>query len=128
MQITLENYDFLHDPSQVQCGRSALLVRKGITIITERKDLELASTHESDINYLVENIWVECKLPNIKKNVVIGILYRHPKGNINLITEQFEKSIGILNKENKLCFLCGDLNVNALCNYHATTDNFLAYF
>ncbi len=67
--------------------------------------MKLSNAHESDINYLVENIWVVCKLPNIKKNVVIGLLYRHPKGNINLFTEQLEKSIGILNKENKLSII-----------------------
>ncbi len=114
---------FFHSPTS-KCGGTALFIRKGIEIKTERNDLKLQESHNSDCNYGVENNWVEIKLKEFKSNIIIGCVYRHPKGKISVFQDQLEKSLQKIDKENKICFLVGDLNINALSTSHVQTQNF----
>jgi hypothetical protein len=73
----------------------------------------------------VESSWAELKVKGIKKNIVVGCIYRHPKGNVSLFTDDLEKVINKVTKEKKLCYLVGDLNINLLNTSHVPTQNFI---
>ena len=101
------------------------VVHKKSKSVTPRVDLKIQGSHVSDIHYQVENVWIEIELTGLKKPVIVGCIYRHPKGNVNLFTSELEKVIQKISHEDKLCFLCGDLNINALSQHHSATQNFI---
>ncbi len=74
---------------------------------------------------MVENKWLEIKVHNINKNIVISVIYRHPKGKVDLFTSHLDKTLQILSREDKLIFVCGDLNINLLNLTHEHTNHFL---
>ncbi len=49
------------------CGGGGLLIKKGIEIVDIRNELMLLGKLDDDIHYLVENKWIEIRLPGIKK-------------------------------------------------------------
>ena len=120
-----KDYDLFYDPARTKCGGAALLIQNNTDIISERDDLKLPNTHNDDPNYLVESKWVEVRVKGLKRNVVIGCIYRHPKGKIDLFTNQLDKACVSIMQEDKICITCGDLNINALAQNHDQTAAFL---
>jgi aminoglycoside phosphotransferase family enzyme len=63
---------------------------------------------------------------SIGKNMIIGVIYRPPNGNIDLFETKFNQLLSKIDKENKICYLMGDFNIDLLksesCDY---TNNFL---
>ncbi len=88
----------------------------------------MPKSYACEINYQFENSWVELKVKVIKKNIIVGCIYRHPNGNVSLFTDDLEKIINKVAKENKLCYLVGDLNINLLNTDHDPTQNLLILF
>ena len=86
-----DNYTCLLDPSTANFGGACLLIKNEIKIVSERHDLCLPQFSHIDSNYMVENKWVELKIPYMKKNIIVGVIYRHPKGNIDLFNTHLEK-------------------------------------
>ena len=62
-----KNYNYYADPASCNFGGAGLLVHNDIEVVSVRDDLRLPCTSESDTNYLVENKWIELKMPNMKK-------------------------------------------------------------
>jgi hypothetical protein len=62
----------------------------------------------------------------IGKNMIIGIIYRPPNSNIDLFETKFSQLLSNIDKENKICYLMGDFNLDLLksesCDY---TNKFL---
>ena len=113
-----------HENSDRKCGGVACLVKSTIEVLSVRHDLHLPTYAAEDAEYLVENVWLECKLPNMKNNVIIGTIYRHPKGNIKYFNNFLSETLIKINKENKIGIICGDLNINSLNNEHNQTNEF----
>ena len=72
-----------------------------------------------------EGLWVEVENKH-QRNIVCGIIYRHPKGNIETFLEYLYDVIESVHNENKLFILMGVFNVNLL-NFesHPATEQFL---
>ncbi len=68
---------------------------------------------------------LEIKVHNINKNIVIGVIYRHPKGKVDLFTSHLDTTLQILSREDKLIFVCGDLNINTINLTYEHTNHFL---
>ena len=119
-----ENYNFYHETSTQKNGGVGCFINKSIQVKSIRNDLKLPTTIDTDDNYLVENLWIECQTDSIKKPLIVGIIYRHPKGNVNKFTEVYNHSLDIVNNENKICVICGDLNINALSIIHQPSQAF----
>ena len=119
-----ENYNYYCDNSIKKNGGITCLVKKEIQVLKIRNDLKLPQTVPNDENYLVENLWLECKLENWKKSIIIGAIYRHPKGKVSIFNEKYENSLKKIDSENKNCIICGDLNIDALAINHADSQNF----
>ncbi len=63
-----------------------------------------------------ENVWFEINQKS-EKNIIFGIIYRHPKkiiDNILEFTESLEKVLEKINLERKISFITGDINLNLL--------------
>jgi len=60
----------------------------------------------------LENLWLEMCIDNRK--CVLGIIYRHPGYNTNAICKGLEQILSRIIDEDKLCLVCGDLNIDLL--------------
>ena len=110
----------LTDFSPTRCGGVALYVDSSLNYLP-RNDLKINIPH-------LENVWIEIPQPDNEKNVIIGVLYRHPRylvDEIEQFTTLLNDNLVKINAENKLCKFTGDLNLNLL-NYD--TDNSISAF
>ncbi len=103
-----------------------LINKKGIEIVDIRNDLKLPGKLDDVIHYLVENKRIEIRIPDIKKNLIVGVIYRHPRGRIDLFNVLLEKTLSSISKNDKLCFICGDLHINPLQLNHDPTQQFIS--
>ena len=72
--------------------------------------------HEFDLNIPdYGDIWVQIELEHGKK-YVIGVIYRHPKQNLNRFHLSFEKVLELLSCKNVTYYIGGDFNINLLQN------------
>ncbi len=90
------------------------MVNNKHALIGEHNNLNMPKSYGCDINYQLENSWVELKVKDITKNVIVGCIYRHLKGKVSLFTDDLKKIINKVAKENRMCYLAGDLNINLL--------------
>ena len=76
----------------------------------------------------LESIFMEIEKGRQKNgcNVIIGVIYRPPNQDIPSFNEKMNNIIHDLRKENKICYLLGDYNINIL-NYssHIQTAQFV---
>ena len=75
----------------------------------------------------VESLFIElpsCSLFN-GKNVIVGCIYRPPDTDITIFSEMISLTLDLINKENKLCFLLGDFNIDLFKKDHAVIADFL---
>ena len=119
-----ENYVMYHDPSILKMGGAAVLIHENIELIDIRNDLDIKKYGELK-DSTIENIWLECKHQGIERNIVIGVIYRHPNSAISEFTILLEQVLHKLSAENKIVFIMGDLNSNVLNTTHHSTTEFL---
>ena len=62
---------------------------------------------------ICQRLWVEIENKS-SKNILCGIIYRHPNSNLDTFLNKLFSNIDIINREGKLCALLGDFNVNLL--------------
>ena len=65
---------------------------------------------------IVESLFIEVIRPR-EKNLIVGIMYRLPNQRIDDFVTTNNELLDKISRENKICFLMGDFNVN-LMNYH----------
>ena len=62
----------------------------------------------------------------VGKNIIVGLIYRPPNNKIDLFENNVNNILGKIDKENKICYLMGDFNIDLLksesCDY---TNRFL---
>ena len=76
-------------------------------------------------NCKTENKWLNFKINNL--NVIIGGVYRHPKGNINHFNTALNNIISQIN-DNTLAIVLGDININLLSDANEKVDDYLNNF
>ena len=83
--------------------------------------IENLTTSTSDF----EGLWIELH-NNKQRNVVCGIIYRHPSGNSEDFLDYLQNAIESIYNSNKCCIILGDFNLNLL-NFesHPQTEKFL---
>ena len=77
-----------------------------------RNDLKLKSLGPGDF----ESTFIEIILPG-RKNLIVGCIYRHPSSSLTIvqfIDEYIEPLLLQISKENKVCSLLGDFNIDLL--------------
>ena len=72
-----------------------------------------------------ENKWVSFKINNQK--VIIGCIYRHPKGNIDHFTSALKNTISHIN-DNTLAIILGDINIDLMQESDAKVNTYINNF
>ena len=103
----LDTYDFVNVNRTSKCGGGVgIYIKKGIQYKI-RRDLNI-----NDEN-IIESAFIE--IINLqKKNIIIGVIYRPPNSNFNLFENEINKILSKTDKENKICYLMGDFNIDLL--------------
>ena len=88
----------------------------GIYIANE---LQYKTRNDLNINTedVIETVFIEIEMPT-GKNVIAGVIYRPPNSNIELFLDQIQNVLDTIDKENKICYLMGDFNIDLLKSFH----------
>ena len=63
---------------------------------------------------------------DLNRNMICGVVYRHPSSNFDKFLNNFYSLIGKINQERKLCLISGDFNINLLnFHKHPLTEDFI---
>ena len=67
-----------------------------------------------------ESVFIEIdkQIINRNRNIIIGVIYRPPGGNLQNFIESMNTVLNGLRNENKVCYLLGDFNIHLL-NYES---------
>ena len=77
------------------------------------------------MNDVVESLFVELIIPN-SKNILIGVIYRPPKSNLNNFMTYLQNLIKNPLFVNKDSFLMGDFNIDLMkCNSQTMSQEFI---
>ena len=110
-------YDFISQPTKFSVGGVGYFISNSLRY-TIRDDLNSSSDQE-------ESLWIEVQNDK-NKNIVCGIIYRHPNNPLQPFLDNFYKTVDKIHKESKLCVFIGDFNINLLnSDSHALTDDYL---
>ena len=106
----IEGYKFLHKHKQNRAGG-------GVAQFVSN-DLEFKHREDMSINNVdnVESLFIEVIRPR-EKNIIVGIIYRPHNQRIDDFVTINNELLDKISRENKICFLMRDFNVN-LMNYH----------
>ena len=101
----LPGYRFVSQPSYLNVGGVGFFIKNEIKF-TQRTDLT-SSKNE------LEALWIEVQNED-QCNMVCGIIYRHPSGNVGIFQEYIDIIIDKIQRENKYCIMLGDFNLDLL--------------
>ena len=108
--IDIQGYnEFVFEPTSTTHGGVGFYIKNNLDFYV-RNDLRLNSSSD------FEGLFVEIVFPD-RKNLIIGCVYRHPSSNISVrdFSEiHLEPILHKISKENKVCALMGDFNVDLL--------------
>ena len=105
--ISLWGYAFCYDETKSTHGGTGFFINEKY-LYTKRCDLNIL------LDKNLESTFIEINLSK-KRNLLCGCIYKHPHisradFNLTCLTSLLEK----LNKEDKLCFLMGDFNIDLM--------------
>ena len=115
--INIPGYSFLSQPSLSNAGGVGVFVKNGISYSCRHN---LSSVKEG-----YESLWIEIQ-SDAEHNIICGIIYRHPHGNLDNFMAHLNSVIEKIHRENKYCVLLGDFNLDLLkFESHPGTNDFL---
>ena len=110
-QSIFEDYmPFFAEPINTNVGGVAMFVKNKYKIC-ERKELKIPNSSKVK----VEDLWIEIT-NNFGDKYIVSVVYRHPRGNIKLFTEQLENSLSKIENDRtiKHSILTGDFNIDLI--------------
>ena len=116
--IDLPNYNFLRKDSPTQAGGVGIYVHNCLSYLL-RPDLDFVA-HGCD------TLWIEILLPKKDRNIIFGIVYRHPNSNLTDFKEDLSNILDIITNENKQIIITGDVNIDLIkSESHQFTSDYL---
>ena len=115
IRADLRNYNFVHCDSLSNAGGVGLYISSSLSY--SKIDEHSWATFHS------ESLFVEIKSENTTKNLVIGVIYRHPSSSLTDFQNQFTQTLHSLAKHKKDYILCGDYNVDVLQRHSSSAIN-----
>ena len=116
---SLKNYTFINSASDKQIGGAGMFINNNLNFNKiEDYNIKLQNC---------EDIWISLKLQH--KTIIITTIYRHPSYNFKDFQEKLLNNIQILNNQNKMFILSGDININLLsdnCNINNYKNEILS--
>ena len=116
--VSVEGYDFVHSHRKNRRGGGVGLYLASSFDYKVRQNLKFENSETTD------SLFVEVTVPK-GKNIIIGVVYRAPDNNLTTFVKDFDEVLDKITKENKLCYIMGDFNVNIM-NYQ--TNNLTGEF
>ena len=99
----------------------------GVSVFIKNSVEYICRNDLNTLNDCIESLFIELPKNGINnKNTVIGIIYRPPNSDIDVLNEAMCNILETLKFENKLTYIMGDFNIN-LFNYdsHTKTADFI---
>ena len=117
--VDIKGYNFFHERRKDKIGGGVGLYLSDCFTSKVRNDLRF------EVEEIAESLLIEISKSQ-GKNIVIGIIYRPPSQNVYVFLSNYNDLMAKISKENKICYLMGDFNLNLL-NYdsHTLTGEFL---
>ena len=113
----LSGYNFLSQPTYSNAGGVGFYIKEDLEF-TVRDDLTISKNE-------FEALWIEL-YNDSQHNMICGIIYRHPDGNVETFQEYLNSTIEWIHRENKYCMIMGDFNLDLLkFEHHPATDHFI---
>ena len=114
---SIPGFKVLSQPTKFNAGGVGFYIAENLNFEI-RTDLSVSSDQE-------ESLWIEIQNKN-SKNIVCGVIYRHPNSSLPAFNDTFYKTIDKIHKEVKLVAIMGDFNINLLSHdSHNPTDEFI---
>ena len=104
--VDLPCYNFLRKDSPTQAGGVGLYIHNSLSYIP-RSDIDISFGE-------CENIWIEIVLPNQQKNIILGLVYRHPSSSADDFRDAFNNTLNDISKSNKQIIIFGDINIDLI--------------
>ena len=101
--LHIPGYLFIRTDSKSQAGGVGLYISDQLDF-SRRRDLDIS--HDG-----IESCWIEITRER-QKNVLVGCVYRHPKGNLEFFRETLKKQLDQLNTKGHEVLVLGDINVD----------------
>ena len=101
-------------------GGVSLHIRKGFTFML-RNDLDYFDSE-------METVFIEIDrcIFGTDSNIVIRVIYRMPNSSVDVFNDRISEVMNVIQKERKLCYLMGDLNIDFLrADDHRATGELL---
>ena len=125
--VNLPNYELSYDNSKSSAGGVAIYVHESIN------NFEIKSELKIDVPDC-ESLFVEIKFDknesgvktsNIKKSLLVGCVYRHPRWATSLFIERLGEKLAMYSAENIPIVVVGDFNLNVLDKSCNRTQNYV---
>ena len=74
-------------------------------------------TLRNDLDYFdskMETVFIELDKSVFNTDFVIGVIYRMPNSSVDVFNDRISDILNVLQRERKLCYLLGDLNIDFL--------------
>ena len=116
VNVDLTGYNFVSQPTPTNAGGVGFYIMETINY-NIRDDLGVSKNE-------FQGLWVDIEILNQK--LTCGVLYRHPRVNLEAFTNYLYSYLDKIQQENKTCVILGDFNINLL-NYsaHTPTEDFV---
>jgi exonuclease III len=113
--VDMPGYDLISQPSLSNAGGVAFYISHNLNYI-----IRITFT-ASNVDF--EALWIELHFKG-KQNLLCGIIYRHPNGNLDNLMNYINQTIEQIHQENKLSLVMGDFNIDLLKS-HTSSENFI---
>ena len=101
----ISGYNFVHDPRKDRTGGGVGLYLADNFDFKCSHDLVFSSTE------CAESLFVEINRPK-EKNIIVGMVYRPPKQNLQDFMNSLDSLLTSISKENKICYVLGEWNLD----------------
>ena len=117
--LDINGFSFFHKHRSNRIGGGVGLY------LSENFDSRIRDDLCFDNDAITELLFLEIN-NSIGKNIIIGVIYRPPDQDVASFLPSYNKLLSKITKENKICYIMGDFNLNLLrFQQHSLTGEFL---
>ena len=88
--------------------------------MTEKFNYKLRNDLSTNVDDVIESTFIEI-IASTGKNIIVGVIYRPPNNKFDTFEIAMNGILNTIDKENKICYLIGDFNIDLLksesCDY-----------
>jgi hypothetical protein len=115
----IPGYSFIHKARTTKIGGGVGLY------LQDHLDLKYKIRPDLHIDDISDSLFIQITSTKLK-NIIIGSVYKPPDVDVLKFCENLDRTLRILTKERRPCYILGDFNINLLKqNLHSPTKHFL---